>query len=571
MAFGTIVSEYGKGKYKVSLEVDTQRSENLKNRLTAKKTYMEDQLTTLESEYDDLLVEQIALEGEVALNLNILNNALDILNSQLNFLLAELSTLKQELSAIKQNPNHTQQEIDDKEDEIEAKEKEIEEKKAEIKAKEKEIEDEKQRLEDKQREVDTKKEQIHFTEIEIRSLTKGIERVTTYGYPIITSPQDVWCVDLTEGLSGKVALLEVATDPEEKLNIFPGYSGKVSPTIADHGTLEPFYSLGVPDSLRNFLMFPAIQKWKPSFRYGTLGAINYEENKATVYLDFLRSRIQDLGIDQALTLSNVPIEYMQCKAGAFEEGDKVVVQFIDHNWSTPKVIGFQYEPQPCGWEEPWSGPNLTSKYPWVYRGGAVKFGAPATIDPATISITNGIMTMSYPEIEVGAVGQEHYLQYVPENYIVMPNPRTVKFNASAKQECYSSGPYYYSGYTTFVGKNGNNIYNFQIFVINSAGYYPSYIGCEEHNYDETDWIAGRSGTVTDADVWWYDVPGTYNYQNYSRFIYEWKDTYMEFPVELTEVMAVEIGSEVHWVGGAGYNQPSTIAGSFISVDFMGMG
>ena len=43
----------------------------------------------------------------------------------------------------------------------------------------------------------------------------------------------------------------------------------------------------------------------------------------------------------------VPVEYMNCNAGAFAVGDRVVVQFIDQKWETPKVVGFVENPQAC--------------------------------------------------------------------------------------------------------------------------------------------------------------------------------------------------------------------------------
>jgi hypothetical protein len=45
-------------------------------------------------------------------------------------------------------------------------------------------------------------------------------------------------------------------------------------------------------------------------------------------------------------LEGVPIEYMTCDAEAFEEGDKVVVQFSG-DWETAKVIGFAEGPKVC--------------------------------------------------------------------------------------------------------------------------------------------------------------------------------------------------------------------------------
>lgn len=52
----------------------------------------------------------------------------------------------------------------------------------------------------------------------------------------------------------------------------------------------------------------------------------------------------------ARKLTEVPIEYMNCNAQPFMEGDDVVVRFDDQDWSKPKIIGFVEEPRQClGW------------------------------------------------------------------------------------------------------------------------------------------------------------------------------------------------------------------------------
>jgi len=48
-----------------------------------------------------------------------------------------------------------------------------------------------------------------------------------------------------------------------------------------------------------------------------------------------------------LILQDVPIEYMNCNAGAFSDGDEVVVEFTGQDWGSPKVIGFRHDPEPC--------------------------------------------------------------------------------------------------------------------------------------------------------------------------------------------------------------------------------
>lgn len=51
---------------------------------------------------------------------------------------------------------------------------------------------------------------------------------------------------------------------------------------------------------------------------------------------------------KGLLVEDVPIEYMQCNASAFQEGDRVVVYFKESSWLNPCVIGFEEKPQQCG-------------------------------------------------------------------------------------------------------------------------------------------------------------------------------------------------------------------------------
>ena len=49
-------------------------------------------------------------------------------------------------------------------------------------------------------------------------------------------------------------------------------------------------------------------------------------------------------------LSMVPVEYMNCHAAAFADGDEVLVEFSGQDWTSPKVIGFKKNPQTCDFD-----------------------------------------------------------------------------------------------------------------------------------------------------------------------------------------------------------------------------
>lgn len=515
MAFGKIVSHIGNGLYSVTIEVDTTTSDNLKNRLQFKLQYIEQNIESAESDLADLEQELFIIEGEVLTNIPIMEEALELLNESLFDYNTQLTVLNRELQVLK-DTEASEEDIAAKEAEIAAKRTQIQGKASEITAKEKEIATELGRAGKKQAEIDGKQEQLDFMGIEKLSLEKKIEQVDELGYPTITSPQNIWCVDLSEELAGDIALLEVMTDVDEQLNIFPGFLGVVAPTIADHGTITSFYSLPVSDALRNFLMYPAIQKWKPSFRYGTLGVVDYGSNTCTVYLDFNRSRIQDLGVNQAETLTAVPIEYMQCKAGAFEEGDKVVVQFTDHNQSTPKVIGFQTNPKPCGWEEPWDGPDMNSRHTWtpyhystVWSGFSGMEPGPDVSDFMTTNISNGKIHFVQGTIPGYISGGGRYWAEVfwfwqhsnPLADYIEENCKMVVVNANGEIDC-SSGRQFSDEY--YFALRGTNKANGKIVTLVLYNTYtalsPYNHGCTNIPPEEHDWVLRY--TDGDTEAWW---------------------------------------------------------------------
>jgi len=100
----------------------------------------------------------------------------------------------------------------------------------------------------------------------------------------------------------------------------------------------------------NAAILPGWQKYKPTYRWGTASNVNYTANTMTVTLASAVSSAQGLNVNAATTLSAVPVEYMTCNAGAFENGDRVVVKFRQQDQAQPAVIGFVDNPKAC---EPW--------------------------------------------------------------------------------------------------------------------------------------------------------------------------------------------------------------------------
>lgn len=153
-----------------------------------------------------------------------------------------------------------------------------------------------------------------------------------------------WCADLTEDLSGDVGLIEV---PGESVafNIQPGYEGNAAYNAARDGQLTPTLAMTPAAAFYNLAMLPSWQKWKPTYRYGTITAISGDT--ADVSLHVATSTQQGLSVNQESTLTGVPVEYMSCNGGVFEVGDEVLVKFTGQDWGSPAVVGFKDEPKAC--------------------------------------------------------------------------------------------------------------------------------------------------------------------------------------------------------------------------------
>ena len=156
-----------------------------------------------------------------------------------------------------------------------------------------------------------------------------------------------WCADQSLELTGEVATAEVPGEPVTIL-VRPGFDDSAEWQAARDGQLAQRAGMQPHQAFWNAAVLPGWQKWKPTYRLGVLTDI--DGDTATVLLDEETSSANGLSIDPpgGRTLVDVPIQYMDCDAVAFEVGDRVLVQFIDQDLATPRVIGFETDPRPCG-------------------------------------------------------------------------------------------------------------------------------------------------------------------------------------------------------------------------------
>lgn len=149
-----------------------------------------------------------------------------------------------------------------------------------------------------------------------------------------------WCADFTENASGQVATIEVPGEPRTVL-IAPGAP---APTSAN-GTVQARELMTPEQVFVNAALLPGWQKFKPTFRAGVITRIS--GNTCSVNLIDAESSANNLKINQTTSLSNVPIQYMDCNGAAFAKGDEVLIRFDGQDWKQPKVVGFLKEPKQC--------------------------------------------------------------------------------------------------------------------------------------------------------------------------------------------------------------------------------
>lgn len=201
--------------------------------------------------------------------------------------------------------------------------------------------------------VDPAKTALEARILSLQKRRDMVEAASDQDYQI-----DLWCADLTTGLSGTVGVIEVGTDRDLGMNIRPGQapadSGPSFSLFRD-GQNTPFLTMTTADAIHNFCLMPAIQKYRPTYRYATISDIDAGEDTCTITLEACVNNkfSQSINLNLAETYNDVPVEYMTCNSAAFSDGDAVLVEFADYMGEgsgnpDPKVIGFKEEPKPCG-------------------------------------------------------------------------------------------------------------------------------------------------------------------------------------------------------------------------------
>jgi hypothetical protein len=208
---------------------------------------------------------------------------------------------------------------------------------------------------------------LNVLKSEQAQLTKDL---ATWAALVLTETVPAWCADLTEDASGLVATVEI---PGENALVLVAPAAP-APTATD-GVLTAREVQSPEQAFWNAAVLPGWQKWKPTYRRGTITAIDYDADTASVTLFEDVSSARNLPINQSSNLTAVPVDYMQCDAEAFAVGDVVVVKFTGQDWANPKVIGFCDNPKACyirGWTFSagvWGPPPSGVGFMWRPSGG----------------------------------------------------------------------------------------------------------------------------------------------------------------------------------------------------------
>jgi len=138
--------------------------------------------------------------------------------------------------------------------------------------------------------VNKKQNEINLKVQELTSLQKRLEKVDE---ALEADRYEAWCADYSVDLEGTVGTLEVNGETDEII-IMPG--GKTGAgKVYDSAAMSPsgwFYNLA---------LLPCWQKYKPTYRIGTIVSVDQANDTCSVALKRDRSRVQGLEINQGGT------------------------------------------------------------------------------------------------------------------------------------------------------------------------------------------------------------------------------------------------------------------------------
>lgn len=141
--------------------------------------------------------------------------------------------------------------------------------------------------------------------------------------------------------------------PDVYINIVPSFPGDYAYNATRDHCVKALSSMGTASALNNYCQFLNAMTNNPQYAIGVLTAKSGNTGTVVLYGSSKVSNNFPTGYPftqdgtYTVTLTSVPIEYMNCHGAAFEVNDRVVVEFSGVNRASPKVIGFADNPAVC--------------------------------------------------------------------------------------------------------------------------------------------------------------------------------------------------------------------------------
>lgn len=155
-------------------------------------------------------------------------------------------------------------------------------------------------------------------------------------YLITNFPGDyeinIYCADLTEDLTGDIGTIEIPGEPVD-FNVQPGYSGGAGYSASRDGQLWPAIAGSGDWSFFNQCILPGWQKYKPTYRHGTIidGSIDFQNDTCSVCISAAFSSQQNLNVNEDSAIEGCP----DAEPGGF-------AQFCSDNPSHPICTNTEY-------------------------------------------------------------------------------------------------------------------------------------------------------------------------------------------------------------------------------------
>lgn len=181
-------------------------------------------------------------------------------------------------------------------------------------------------------------------EIKLKASIKKLSAIINE--PINTT---IWSIDLTDNSPEGKAQYNLSSGDAQAIELFNGdgsnslVSGR-GYTPAD-GILKTAKDPTPWGAFYNMAILPAMQKWRPRFKSGTISNLDKKSN--TCSITFTPKEIHGVSVNKSAVVYGVSMSYLNCNAYAFDDGDLVVVEITGINHDNYEVIGFVSNPQGC--------------------------------------------------------------------------------------------------------------------------------------------------------------------------------------------------------------------------------